>query len=66
MKRIVERIEKMSDAVFSDEWQEKFFAWSFGIMCASCFVAGFWNHALFIFAATLAVAAYMAYNGEKQ
>ena len=34
MKRIVERIEKMTDVVFSDEWQNKFFTWSFGIMCA--------------------------------
>ena len=65
MKRIVERIEKMTDVVFSDEWQNKFFTWSFGIMCAICFIAGFWNYAHFLFAGMFGVAPYMTYNEKK-
>lgn len=65
MKRIVERIEKMTDVVFSDEWQNKFFTWSFGIMCAICFIAGFWNYAHFLFAGMFGVATYITYNEKK-
>lgn len=55
----------MTDVVFSDEWQNKFFTWSFGIMCAICFIAGFWNYAHFLFAGMSGVATYMTYNEKK-
>lgn len=59
MKKIVERIEKMTDVVFSDECQNKFFKCLFGIMCAICFIAGFWNYAHFLFAGMFGFILYM-------
>ena len=59
MKRRVERIAKKADVVFTDEWQNKFLAWFFGIMCVMCFVAGFWNYIHFLFAGMSGGAAYL-------
>ena len=59
MKRRVERIAKKADVVFTDEWQNKFLAWFFGIMCVMCFVAGFWNYIHFLFAGMSGRAAYL-------
>ena len=59
MKRRVERIAKKADVVFTDEWQNKFLAWFFGIMCVMCFVAGFWNYIHFLLAGMSGCAAYL-------
>ena len=59
MKRRVERIAKKADVVFTDEWQNKFLACFFGIMCVMCFVAGFWNYIHFLFAGMSGSAAYL-------
>ena len=59
MKRRVERIAKKADVVFTDDWQNKFLAWFFGIMCIMCFVAGFWNYIHFLFAGMSGCAAYL-------
>ena len=59
MKRRVERIAKKADVVFKDEWQNKFLAWFFGIMCVRCFVAGFGNYIRFMFAGISGGAAYL-------
>lgn len=59
MKRRVERLAKKADVVFTDEWQKKFLACFFGIMCVICFVAGFWNYIHFLFAGISGVAAYL-------
>lgn len=49
----------MTDVVFSDECQNKFFKCLFGIMCAICFIAGFWNYAHFLFAGMFGFILYM-------
>ena len=59
MKRRVERIAKKADVVFTDEWQNKFLACFFGIMCVICFIAGFWNYIHFLFAVISGSAAYL-------
>ena len=59
MKRRVERLAKRADVVFTDEWQNKFLACFFGIMCVMCFVAGFWNYIHFLFAGMAGGAAYL-------
>lgn len=59
MKRRVERLAKRADVVFTDEWQNKFLACFFGIMCVICFIAGFWNYIHFLFAGILGGAAYL-------
>ena len=59
MKRRVKRIAKKTDVVFNDEWQNKFLACFFGIMCVICFVAGFWNYIHFMFAVMSGGAAYL-------
>lgn len=59
MKRRVERLAKRADVVFTDDWQNKFLACFFGIMCVMCFVAGFWNYIHFLFAVISGGAAYL-------
>ena len=59
MKRRVERLAKRADVVFTDEWQNKFLAYFFGIMCVICFISGFWNYIHFLFAGISGSAAYL-------
>lgn len=59
MKRRVERLAKRADVVFTDEWQNKFLACFFGIMCVICFITGFWNYIHFLFAVISGGAAYL-------
>lgn len=45
---IFNKIERMTDVVFSGKWQAKFYSKLSGIMCAMCFIAAFWNFTYFL------------------
>lgn len=53
--RIVDRLERASEVVFSEEWQARFFARVFGVLGVACLVGALWNAGLLIFAAVCAV-----------
>lgn len=59
MKKIIYKLEKMLNAIFSETTQNKLFAWIFGIMSISCFIVGFWNNLHFLTAAMCGVMAYL-------
>lgn len=62
MKKIIDKLEKMLDALFSETRQNKFFAWLFGIMGISCFIVGFWNNLHFLTAAMCGVMVYLLFD----
>lgn len=62
---ILDRLERASEVVFSEEWQAKFYGAVFGLLGIACLACAFWNGGLLIIAGICAVMAITARKDEK-
>lgn len=62
---ILDRLERASEVVFSEEWQARFYGVVFGLLGAACLVCALWNGGLLIIAGICAAMALAAREDEK-
>ena len=58
MRKLIEIIDKATDVVFTDEWQERAICKSLNYLSAGCAIMGLFNPKYFILSAILFVALY--------
>lgn len=65
-KKIIEKMERIADAFFSEKFQAKLYLWAFGMMGVFCFIDGFWNNIHFLFSAMCGLMCYVTINELKK
>lgn len=58
MKRLIDKLDKATDVLFTDEWQERAICKTLNYLSAGCAIMGLFNPKYFILSAILFVALY--------
>lgn len=58
MRKFIDKIDKATDVIFTDEWQESAICGALNYLSAGCAIMGLFNPKYFILSAILFVALY--------